>query len=143
MIISWQRISSQSDRQGVPKGRIEVYKIYAFQKRFHYEFQQREALERLIRQKEMIQKISLARDLTEKKCNEKKETLKTMEEDLKALRKTQMASFKSIHQKWLSRGFGTKHPTVSLMLEYAALIPHSTSQVERVFFTMKLICTRL
>ena len=64
-----------------------------------------------------------------------------MEEDLKALRKTQKASFKLILQKWLSRGFGTKHPTV--LLEYAALIPPSTAEIERAFSTMKLICTRL
>ena len=66
-----------------------------------------------------------------------------MKEDLKALQKTQKASVKVIHQKWLSRGFGTKHHTVSLMLEYAALIPHSTAGVEHTFFTMKLICTKL
>ena len=125
------------------KAEFEVYKIFAFQERFHYEFQQREALERLIRQKDMIQKASLATDISERKRNEKKKTLKTIEEDLKALRKTQKASFKIIHQKWLSRGFGTKHPTVSLMLEYAALIPPSTAEVERAFSTMKLICTRL
>ena len=29
------------------------------------------------------------------------------------------------------------------MLEYAALIPPSTAEVERIFSTMKLICTRL
>ena len=117
--------------------------MFAFQERFHHEFQQQEALEWLIHQKDMMQKAALATDLSERKCNEKKKTLKTMEKDLKVLRKTQKASLKVIHQKWFLRGFGTKHPTVSLMLEYAALIPHSTSQVERVFFTMKLICTRL
>ena len=57
---------------------------------------------KLIRQKEMIQKTSLTTDLSERKCNEKKKTLKIMEKDLKALPNTQKASFKVIHQKWLS-----------------------------------------
>ena len=69
---------------------------------------------KLIRQKEIIQKTSLTTDLSERKCNEKKKTLKIMEKDLKALPNTQKASFKVIHQKCLSQGYETSYNIVNV-----------------------------
>ena len=127
---------------GSLKAEFEIYKIFAFKERFNYELQQRESLDRKLRLKEKIEK-ALTTNLSKRQRSEKKIQLKELEEELVELRKKQKASFNLIHKEWLAQGFGSKHPVVTKMLEYAALIPPSTAEVERVFSTMKLICTRL
>ena len=128
---------------GSLKAEFEIYKIFAFKERFNYELQQRETLDHKLRLKEKIEKALSSNDLSKRQRSEKKNQLKVLEEELIELRKTQKASFNLIHKEWLAQGFGSKHLVVTKMLEYAALIPPSTAEVERVFSTMKLICTRL
>ena len=122
------------------KAEHEIFKLFAYKERFNYEFEQGEALKRQLRQKDKIEKELFA---TKRQRSKKKKQLKETEEDISKLRKAQKATFHIVHKKWLAQGLGLKHPVITQMLEYTALIPPSTAEVERVFSTMKLICTRL
>ena len=81
--------------------------------------------------------------LSTRKQIAEKQRVKELEAEIEELRKAQKINFNLLHTKWIESGLGSKHPNVSRMLEYAALIPTSTAEVERIFSTMKLICTRL
>ena len=52
-------------------------------------------------------------------------------------------TFEIILKRWYDNNLQVKHSDISKMLEFAALIPPSTAEVERAFSLMKLICTRL
>ena len=122
---------------------FKVFKIFSFKERFRYETKQREELDRALRQKEKSEKklTTMADLLSTRKQIAEKQRIKELEVEIRELRKAQKIDFNIVHTKWLESGLGSKHPVVSKMLEYAALIPPSTAEVERVFSTMKLICT--
>ena len=124
---------------------FEVFKIFSFKERFRYETKQREVLDQTLRQKEKSEKklTTMVDLLSTRKQIAEKQRVKELEAEIEELRKAQKINFNLLHTKWIESGLGSKHPNVSRMLEYAALIPPSTAEVERIFSTMKLICTRL
>lgn len=125
------------------KAEYEIFKLFAFKERFNYELEQREALECQLRRKDKLEKDLLSTNLSKRQRSKKRKLLKESEEEIGELRKAQKATFYIVHKKWLAQGLGLKHPVITQMLEYTALIPPSTAEVERVFSTMKLISTRL
>ena len=122
-----------------------VFKIFSFKERFRYETKQREVLDQTLRQKEKSEKklTTMVDLLSTRKQIAEKQRVKELEAEIEELRKAQKINFNLLHTRWIESGLGSKHPNVSRMLEYAALIPPSTAEIERIFSTMKLICTRL
>ena len=89
--------------------------------------QQRESLDRKLCLKEKIEK-ALTTNLSKRQRSEEEDPTKVLEEEMIELRKMQKISFNLIHKEWPAQGFGSKHPVVTKMLEYAALIPPSTAE---------------
>ena len=124
---------------------FQVYKVFMFKERFEYESKQQNELEKYIRLKESsTRKLETMKDLlSTRETVAEKQRKKEFEGKIVTLKKTQKASFNVVYDRWVKSGYNTKHPSITKMLEYTALIPPSTAEVERVFSTMKLICTRL
>ena len=78
-----------------------------------------------------------------KRLREQKK-IKLLETEIDSLQKTLKLTFDGTFQRWYNDDkMNAKHPDVTKMLLFAALIPPSTAEVERTFSLMKLICTRL
>ena len=124
---------------------FKVFKNFAFVEKFEYENKQRKNLEDSLREKTNLENklMSLSDLLTSRKQTIIKQQIKTLDKKIAELRKTQKMSFEIMLKRWYEKNFQEKHHDISKMLEFAALIPPSTSEVERAFSLMKLICTRL
>jgi hypothetical protein len=127
------------------KIQFSVFKTFAFVERFEYESKQRKCLEAALRERENLeQKLKSLNDLlTVRKQNSIKQQIKSLDNQIGELRKTQKITFEIVLKRWYDEGLQAKHSDISKMLEFAALIPPSTAEVERAFSLMKLICTRL
>ena len=132
------------DNEGL-KSDYEVFKIFAFKERFEYENNKTEELENAVRQKNRLeQKLKTMGDLlSDRNQIKERKSIKEIEKKIEELKKSKKITFDILRKKWHTSGFGLKHSDVTKMLNYAALIPPSTAEVERVFSKMKLICTRL
>ena len=66
-----------------------------------------------------------------------------MKTKIAELTKTKDYSFEIMLKQWAESGCESCHPVISRILDLAALILPSTTEVEHTFSLMKLICTKL
>ena len=128
------------------KVQFKAFKYFAFKERYEYEDEQQSKLESALKEKRKSEnRLETLGDLMSgrKRLREQK-TIKLLETEIDSLQKTLKFTFDRMFQRWYNDNkMRVKHPDVTKMLLFAAIIPPSTEEVERPFSLVKVICTRL
>ena len=128
------------------KVQFTAFKHFAFTERYDYEEKQRGKLDNAQKEKSKSEKRleTLGDLISQKKRIREQKNIKTLEKEIETLQKMQKFTFVVMLQRWYNdKTLAAKHPDITRILLFAALIPPSTAEVERTFSLMKLICTRL
>ena len=122
-----------------------IFKKFVFAKRVKFECKQQSALalaeQKLVELKKQLELLGSFYSKT--KADKKKQTIKSIETEIVALKKDQVFTFDIMLKNWMSHPAASQHTTITRILNFAALIPPSTAEVERSFSLMNLISTPL
>ena len=123
----------------------EGFKKFVFKKKLEWETKHELDLEtaKACLNAEEKGKANLSSMYSKRKIETLDKSIKSLKTKIVELTKTKDYSFEIMLKQWAESGCESRHPIISRILNLAALIPPFTTEVERTFSLMKLICTKL